>query len=194
MPGATIESHDGDDYTGRLDVKLGPMDMTYHGNIHFVERDDAAKTALVDASAKEIRGHGSAKTQVSLRGASIDQRSEITLSSEFSVSGKAARLGRNVMEEVGEALMKIFATRLAAKMNDDATTVPQDIILTNSLNRSSGQHTPAKQAIEAPNRDGIFMADNKTPRNSNGDRCSGRCVLSSLPMISSSCTGRASNS
>lgn len=32
MPGATIESHDGDDYTGRLDVKLGPMDMAdLHG-------------------------------------------------------------------------------------------------------------------------------------------------------------------
>jgi len=154
MPGATIESHDGDDYTGRLDVRLGPMDMTYHGNIHFVERDDAAKTALVDASANEIKGRGAAKTQISLRGTAIDQRSEITLSSEFSVSGKATQFGRNVMEEVGEALMDNFATRLAAKVHDDANTVARDVVLTNSLNRSSGQHTPANQAIETPNSDG----------------------------------------
>tara|TARA_B100001123_G_scaffold69501_1_gene77814 strand:- start:395 stop:808 length:414 start_codon:yes stop_codon:yes gene_type:complete len=50
MPGTTSESHDGDDYTEQLDVRLGPMDMTYHDSIHFVERDYAAKTALVDAS------------------------------------------------------------------------------------------------------------------------------------------------
>ena len=129
MPGATIESHDGDDYTGRLKVKLGPMEMTYHGNIHFVERDDAAKTALVDAAAKEIKGRGAAKTQVSLRGVATDQGSEITLSSEFTVSGKAAQFGRGVMEEVGEKLMGDFAKRLAAQVTTDAAQTSPDVNL-----------------------------------------------------------------
>jgi carbon monoxide dehydrogenase subunit G len=147
MPGATIESHDGDDYVGRLKVKLGPMEMTYRGNIHFVERDDAAKTALIDAAAKEIKGRGAAKTQVSLRGAAVDQGSEITLSSEFTVSGKAAQFGRGVMEEVGEKLMGDFATRLAAQVTADAGAAApdDDAPLTAALPSKSSDPDPIEQ-------------------------------------------------
>jgi carbon monoxide dehydrogenase subunit G len=124
MPGATIESHDGDNYIGRLKVKLGPMEMTYRGNIHFRERDDTAKIAVVDAQAKEIKGRGNAKTEVTLRGTAVDDGTEITLFSEFTVSGKAAQFGRGVMEEVGEKLMGDFAQRLATQIgatNDSAS-------------------------------------------------------------------------
>ena len=124
MPGAIIESHDGDNYIGRLKVKLGPMEMTYRGNIHFRERDDTAKIAVVDAQAKEIKGRGNAKTEVTLRGTAVDDGAEITLLSEFTVSGKAAQFGRGVMEEVGEKLMGDFARRLATQIsatNDSAS-------------------------------------------------------------------------
>lgn len=147
MPGATIESHDGDDYTGRLKVKLGPMEMTYRGNIHFVERDDTAKTALVDAAAKEIKGRGAAKTQVSLRGAAVDQGSEITLSSEFTVSGKAAQFGRGVMEEVGKKLMGDFATRLTAQVTADAGVASADVNL--AAAPDPGNEESAAQAAES---------------------------------------------
>lgn len=120
MPGAQIESHDGDNYTGRLKVKLGPMEMTYRGDIQFVERDDAAKRAVVDAAAKEIKGRGAAKTQVTLTGAALPDGSEITISSEFSVSGKAAQFGRGVMEEVAAKLMDDFAERLGQQLELDA--------------------------------------------------------------------------
>jgi carbon monoxide dehydrogenase subunit G len=117
MPGATIESRDGDDLVGRLKVKLGPIEMTYRGNIHFVARDDEAKTATVDAAAKEIKGRGAAKTQVTLAGIATADGSEITLVSEFTVSGKAAQFGRGVMEEVGEKLMDQFAQRVGAQIS-----------------------------------------------------------------------------
>jgi len=120
MPGAKIESHDGDTYTGRLKVRLGPMELTYRGNIQFVDRDDAAKRAVVDAQAKEIKGRGEAKSQISMAGSSVDGGSEIHLVSEFSVSGKAAQFGRGVMEEVGEKLMDDFA-RCPGEQVDGAT-------------------------------------------------------------------------
>lgn len=124
MPGATIESRDGDDLIGSLKVKLGPIEMTYRGNIHFVARDDEAKTATVDAAAKEIKGRGAAKTQVTLGGNATADGSEITLVSKFTVSGKAAQFGRGVMEEVGEKLMDQFAQRLAAQIQDAADPAP----------------------------------------------------------------------
>jgi carbon monoxide dehydrogenase subunit G len=151
MPGATIESRDGDDYTGRLKVKLGPMEMTYRGNIHFVERDDNTNTALVDAAAKEIKGRGAAKTQVNLRGVAVDQGSEITLSSEFTVSGKAAQFGRGVMEEVGEKLMGDFATRLAAQVTADAAAaVPDAGISANTQSSAAHASNPPAVAPAVP--------------------------------------------
>lgn len=151
MPGATIESRDGDDYTGRLKVKLGPMEMTYRGNIHFVERDDNTNTALVDAAAKEIKGRGAAKTQVSLRGVAVDQGSEITLSSEFTVSGKAAQFGRGVMEEVGEKLMGDFATRLAAQVTADAAAAAPDAgISANTQSSAAHASNPPTVAPAGP--------------------------------------------
>lgn len=130
MPGAKIESHDGDIYTGRLKVKLGPMELTYRGDIRFIERDDAAKHALVDAQAKEIKGRGAAKSQISMAGTAVAGGAEIHIESEFSVSGKAAQFGRGVMEEVGEKLMDDFARRLGeqvgAAARDVTATPPRD--------------------------------------------------------------------
>jgi carbon monoxide dehydrogenase subunit G len=120
MPGATIESGSGDTYTGRLKVKLGPMEMTYRGEIKFTARDDAAKTAVVDANAKEIKGRGAARTQVDLSGTAVPGGSEIVIASEFTVSGKAAQFGRGVMEEVGAQLMDDFAARLGARIRESA--------------------------------------------------------------------------
>ncbi len=165
MPGASIESHDGDDYTGRLKIKLGPMEMIYRGNIHFVERDDVAKTALIDAAAKEIKGRGAAKTQVSLRGAPVDNGSEITLSSEFQVSGKAAQFGRGVMEEVAEKLMGDFAQRLTDQVTADAgAAAPADeppITAADSsgLTPSTDQSIPVNERT-APNKQVQTPADN----------------------------------
>jgi carbon monoxide dehydrogenase subunit G len=165
MPGASIESHDGDDYTGRLKVKLGPMEMIYRGNIHFVERDDVAKAALIDAAAKEIKGRGAAKTQVSLRGAAVDNASEITLSSEFQVSGKAAQFGRGVMEEVGEKLMGDFAQRLTAKVTADAETSTQAEDVPTAANSpdpdpSTEQPTPVTEPT-SPNAQAQIPTDNE---------------------------------
>src|SRR5580658_5359333 len=39
MPGATLDSVDGDEVKGRIKVKLGPISMTYAGTAHFTERD-----------------------------------------------------------------------------------------------------------------------------------------------------------
>ena len=151
MPGATIESKDGDNYVGRLKVKLGPMEMTYLGNIQFLERNDDAKTAVVDAAAKEIKGRGAAKTQVTLHGRATTHGSEITIASEFTVSGKAAQFGRGVMEEVGEKLMNEFAERLAQQIDaasPSSATVESALPLAaeeSALNDPAPQASPKAQ-------------------------------------------------
>jgi carbon monoxide dehydrogenase subunit G len=58
MPGATVDTVDGDDVAGRLKVKVGPVALTYKGTATFKDRDSSDRSLLVEASGKELRGAG----------------------------------------------------------------------------------------------------------------------------------------
>src|SRR6202041_1793245 len=64
MPGATLDSVDGDDIKGRIKVKVGPISMTYTGTAHFTERDKDAGVVTLEAAGKETRGSGTAAATV----------------------------------------------------------------------------------------------------------------------------------
>ena len=52
MPGATLESVNGDEFTGNVKVKLGPVSMVYGGEARFVSKDYATHTAIIDGTGK----------------------------------------------------------------------------------------------------------------------------------------------
>ena len=58
MPGATVESFDGETIDGRVKVKVGPIQVTYAGTARFSEKDESARRAVIEANAKEARGSG----------------------------------------------------------------------------------------------------------------------------------------
>src|SRR3954452_14639995 len=60
MPGAVLDSVTGDEFTGRVKVKLGPINLTYQGRASFVEKDPEAYRAVIDARGKDQRGNGTA--------------------------------------------------------------------------------------------------------------------------------------
>ena len=64
MPGATLDSVEGDSIAGRIKVKVGPITMTYAGTAKFTERDRDAGVVTLEASGKETRGAGTASASV----------------------------------------------------------------------------------------------------------------------------------
>lgn len=64
MPGAALDSVDGDAIHGRIKVKVGPIAMTYAGTARFTERDPHAHVVTLEASGKETRGAGTASATV----------------------------------------------------------------------------------------------------------------------------------
>ena len=114
MPGATLDSVDGDEIRGRIKVKVGPINMTYAGTARFVERDKDAGVVTLEASGKETRGAGTASASV--RSVLVDrgQETDVKVMTKLNVTGKPAQFGRGVMNEVGGRLLTIFATNLAA--------------------------------------------------------------------------------
>ena len=63
FPGAALTGQDGDDFTGTVKVKLGPISMTYKGKGTFVERDRTNHKVVVDAQGRDSRGNGTASAK-----------------------------------------------------------------------------------------------------------------------------------
>ena len=119
MPGATLDSVDGDEIRGRIKVKVGPINMMYAGTARFIERDEEAGVVTLEASGKETRGAGTASASV--RSVLEDRGNEtfVKVLTTLNVTGKPAQFGRGVMNEVGGKLLGIFAANLAATLAED---------------------------------------------------------------------------
>jgi carbon monoxide dehydrogenase subunit G len=117
MPGATVDSFDGETIVGKVKVKVGPIQVTYAGTAKFVEKDEAARRAVIEASAKEARGTGTAAATITAvltdtGGSSTD----VVVTTDLAITGKPAQFGRGVMAEVGNKLLGKFADCLADEL------------------------------------------------------------------------------
>ena len=113
MPGASLDSVEGDDISGRIKVKVGPIAMTYAGTARFTERDANAHVIVLEASGKETRGAGTASAKVRSTLQGEDGQTHVVVNTTLNVTGRPAQFGRGVMAEVGGKLIGIFASNLA---------------------------------------------------------------------------------
>ena len=56
FPGATITSVDGNDFTGSVKIKVGPIALVYNGSGRYVERDGEAHRVVIEAAARTGAG------------------------------------------------------------------------------------------------------------------------------------------
>jgi len=121
MPGATLDSVDGDEIHGRIKVKVGPISMMYAGTARFIERDAEAGVVTLEASGKETKGAGTASASVRSVLEDRGQETHVTVKTTLNVTGKPAQFGRGVMSEVSGKLLNIFAANLAATLAGEET-------------------------------------------------------------------------
>jgi carbon monoxide dehydrogenase subunit G len=118
MPGAALDSVDGDDFTGRVKVKLGPINLTYQGKASFIEKDEAAHKAVIDARGKDQRGNGTAAAVVTAKLAAEGAITRVDVLTDLNITGRPAQFGRGVMTDVGNKLLGQFADKLAAQLGE----------------------------------------------------------------------------
>jgi len=120
MPGASVDSVDGDEFTGSVKVKVGPMQVTYRGKAKYAEVDRDNHSAVIEARAQETRGSGTANATISAR---LDEKgeeeTEVIVVSNLSITGRPAQFGRGVMNEVGSKLLNQFADCLSTKLSGE---------------------------------------------------------------------------
>ena len=117
VPGAQVLERTGDDsYNVSIKVKVGPMSMTYRGEVEITERDASARRAVMKARAKESRGQGTADADVVMQLSGTDGRTSAIVTTEVKLSGKVATMGQGVLQDVSGRLVDTFAQNLQAML------------------------------------------------------------------------------
>jgi carbon monoxide dehydrogenase subunit G len=120
MPGATVDSVDGDEIKGRIKVKVGPVALTYAGTARFTEQDEQARKVVLQASGKETRGSGTAAATITSTLTDEAGQTRVVVHTTMTVTGRPAQFGRGVMAEVGGRVIEKFASNLAAQLSGGA--------------------------------------------------------------------------
>src|SRR5919202_2932319 len=126
VPGAEVIEKSGDDaYTVAIKVRVGPISMTYRGNVEVIERDDENHRAVMRARARETRGQGTADARVDL---ALDQQGETTngtMVADVQLAGRAAAMGRGVIQDVSAKIVSTFSQNLEAMLAGGGAAAPE---------------------------------------------------------------------
>ncbi len=115
FPGAELTGHLPDGAREvRVTVRLGPMRLAYEGEVRIAERDDAARRAVLAGSAREVRGAGSASASIAMRVEAAGPGSRVVAEADVELSGRAAQMGKGIVEDVARRLVGEMAGCLEA--------------------------------------------------------------------------------
>ena len=105
MPGAQLVGREGDDFLGKVKVKVGPVTSEFSGKVHFVERDREQHRAVIDGKGKEARGTGNAAATVTAQLHADGERTRVTVDTDLKIVGKLAQFGSGMLQQVSEKLL-----------------------------------------------------------------------------------------
>ncbi|MEU8140948.1 SRPBCC family protein [Nonomuraea sp. NPDC048901] len=118
MPGARLTGVEGDVYSGKVRVKVGPVVSEYAGTVRFLEKDDGEHRAVIDAKGRDSRGAGNASAAITAQLRADGPRTVVSVDTDLKISGKVAQLGSGMIKEVSNKLLGQFVTCLEAKLTE----------------------------------------------------------------------------
>jgi carbon monoxide dehydrogenase subunit G len=116
MPGAELtETIDESSWKARMDVKLGPVALSFATDVRREEADAQAQRAILAADARELRGRGAARAKIESSLAPHDGGTRVSIRTDLTLSGTVAQSSRMV-EAVSAQLVQSFADCLQAQL------------------------------------------------------------------------------
>lgn len=119
MPGAKLIEAEGDQsYKGEVQVKLGPVLMSFRGAAEIVEADAANHSAKVKAQGRDTKGRGNASALVTFTLEEAGESTRVNLKTDLNLSGSVAQYGRSsgMIKDLADHLIGDFAKNLEAKL------------------------------------------------------------------------------
>jgi carbon monoxide dehydrogenase subunit G len=124
LPGAAIEGSDGDEHTGTMTIKIGPITSRYTGTVKIEEADETARRAVMRAQARDSRGQGTAAATITSTMQEVEGGTRVHVETDMRITGPPAQFGRGVIQDVSAKLMGRFADCLAEEIAGGAPTPP----------------------------------------------------------------------
>ena len=124
LPGAQMTGREGDDYLGKVKVKVGPVTSEFKGKATFVERDEKEHRAVIDARGRDSRGSGNASATITAQLHEAGDGTRVTVDTDMKIVGKLAQFGSGMIQQVSEKLMGQFAESLEAKLSGGPADQP----------------------------------------------------------------------
>lgn len=126
LPGAELtEVKDDVTFLGRVKVKVGPVTAAYNGKVTITGRDDAVHIVSMVGEGREAAGSGSARMTMTSRLASLPNGvTQVRVSADVDVVGKAAQFGRGMIESVNKQLFKQFTECVRTTLEPSVSDTP----------------------------------------------------------------------
>ena len=117
MPGAELTEIVNDrQYKGKVNVKMGPVSLSFNGDVDITERDDAGKRMVMKAKGSELKGKGQANATVISSLERNGSGTRMRIIQDIDLTGPLAQYGRGMIQDVSGSLMNEFADRIQADL------------------------------------------------------------------------------
>ena len=117
MPGAELtETVDDHTWKGRVNMKLGPVSLSFAGTVTMQERDDDAKRVVLVAKGMEAKGKGAANASITSWLEPAENGTLVKMKADIHLTGTVAQMSRGLLPEVSRKLTQQFADCLQASM------------------------------------------------------------------------------
>jgi carbon monoxide dehydrogenase subunit G len=145
VPGAElVETVDASTFKGKVKVKVGPITVAYSGTARIADRDDAARSATLEAEGRETTGPGSARAKAHMQVEANGSGSTVKITTEYSIAGRVAQFGRGVMEDVSRRIVNEMANCIKANVEGQAQEAAP------AASTGAGPSGPAQPAASSP--------------------------------------------
>jgi carbon monoxide dehydrogenase subunit G len=113
LPGAELtEDLGGENYKGRVAVRMGPVRLQFGGTAEIAERDEAARRVVVNAAGAEEKGRGQASMVITATLTPAGRGTKVAVTQDLQLSGAAAQYGRGMISDVTAVLMRDFSANM----------------------------------------------------------------------------------
>src|SRR4029450_8886182 len=125
MPGAALtEVVDDTTWKGKVNMKLGPVSLSFAGTVTTQDRDDQAHRIVLAAKGMEQKGKGAANASVTSWLEDGQGVTHMKMQADIHLTGTVAQLSRGLLPEVSRKLTQQFADCLAQSMGADEIAGP----------------------------------------------------------------------
>lgn len=122
MPGSRLLGHPAEDtYEGEVKVKVGPLGVTYAGELKLLDANHDTMTMTMRAKGREQHGAGNADAHVVAQLAADGDGTLVEIVTDLSIRGKVAQFGRGVIGDVTDGIIQKFAKNVEQMLNSGQT-------------------------------------------------------------------------